>query len=118
MTGIFKKMAYVAVVAILALAGGLVYFEFSSSSSNAPQVVAQQAPQQMKPDLPTGAILIPVGGGVCKMRALDNATGQIADFGIVNCSNASDHNMDAWRRAMSKDRFVEVGKSFRHESDR
>jgi hypothetical protein len=117
MTGILKKTSYVAVVAIVALAGGLAYFEFSSPSPSAPQVVAQQAPQQMKPDLPNGAILIPVGGGVCKMRALDNTTGQIVDFGIVNCSNASDHNMDAWRRAMSKDRFVEVGKSFRHESD-
>lgn len=49
--------------------------------------------------------------------ALDNATGQIMDYGVVKCSNASEQNLNARMRAMSKDRFVEIPKSFRHEGD-
>jgi hypothetical protein len=50
------------------------------------------------------------------MRALDNATGQIMDYGTVKCENASKENLEDWRRATSQDRFVEIGKSFRHEA--
>ena len=70
-----------------------------------------------KVDLPVGLIFIPAGGGVCRMHALDNTTGQIMDYGVVKCSDASEHNLNAWMRAMSKDKFVEIPKSFRHEGD-
>jgi hypothetical protein len=59
-----------------------------------------------------------MGDDRCRMRALDNALGQIEDYGVVNCSKASNQNFDAWRRAMDQDRFVEIVKSFRHESNR
>jgi hypothetical protein len=49
------------------------------------------------------------------MHALDNATGQIMDYGVVECSNASEQNLHSWMGAMSKDKFVEIPKSFRHE---
>jgi hypothetical protein len=116
MRGTFKKISYVAVPLITVVAGSLAYLKFSSPSAQ--QVVAQQVPQQMKIDLPNGTILIPAGDGICRMHALDNATGQITDYGVVKCSNASKENLEAWMRATSKDRFVEIGKSFRHESDR
>jgi hypothetical protein len=67
--------------------------------------------------LPPGAILIPVLDGVCWMHALDNTTGQIMDYGVVKCSHVSEQNLNAWMRATNKDKFVEIGKSFRHESD-
>jgi hypothetical protein len=51
------------------------------------------------------------------MHALDNTTGQIMDYGVVKCSHASEQNLAAWMRATNKDKFVEIGKSFRHEGD-
>jgi hypothetical protein len=51
------------------------------------------------------------------MHALDNTTGQIMDYGVVKCSHVSEQNLNAWMRATNKDKFVEIGKSFRHESD-
>ncbi len=49
------------------------------------------------------------------MHALSNATGQIMDYGTVRCEKASKDNHEQWLRATSQDRFVEIGKSFRHE---
>jgi hypothetical protein len=99
-------------IAVAVLAGSAYFFRSSLlPAKDPPPVVAQAA----KVDLPPGAILIPAGDGICLMRALDNATGQIADYGVVKCSNASAQNLDAWKRATSKDKFVEIGKSFRHE---
>jgi hypothetical protein len=50
-------------------------------------------------------------------RPLDNATGKIMDHGVVKCSNAAEQNLDAWKQATRKDKFVEIPKSFRHEGD-
>lgn len=68
-----------------------------------------------KVNIPTAAIIIPDGDGICRIHALDNATGQISDDGVVNCSNASNQNTETWLRAMGKDKYIEIGKSFRHE---
>jgi hypothetical protein len=65
--------------------------------------------------LASRVILLPAGDGICRMHALDNATGQIMDYGVVECSNASEQNLHSWMGAMSKDKFVEIPKSFRHE---
>jgi hypothetical protein len=113
----FNKISYVAVCMIVAALGGLIYFRGvlpRSSPAPAPPVI----PQQTKINLPDGAILIPGGNGVCRLHALDNATGTIMDYGVVDCSNAADENLAAWRRAMNKEVGTEVSKSFRHESDR
>ena len=93
------------------LLGSAYLFKNSFLQSNLPPVVAQV----QKLDLPPGAIFIPAGDGICRMHALDNTTGHIMDYGIVKCSNASNNNSEVWRRATSKDRFIEIGKSFRHE---
>jgi len=111
---IFNKISYAAIVLIVGAVGGLAYFRLSPPRSN-PLPVAVQPPQQQK--LPEGAILIPDARGVCHLHALDNATGQIDDYGVVDCSSAADQNLSAWRRAMNKDVGTEVSKSFRHESD-
>jgi hypothetical protein len=49
------------------------------------------------------------------MNALDNATGKIMDYGVVKCSNAAEQNLDSWKQATRKDKFVEIPKSFRHD---
>jgi hypothetical protein len=111
-----NKTYYAAAGTIVAVLGGVAYFSGvlpKSSPPPAPPVI----PQQTKINLPIGAILIPAGNGICRMHALDNATGQIMDYGVVKCSNASAQNLDAWMRATSKDKFVEIGKSFRHEGE-
>jgi hypothetical protein len=109
------KTVYVTgAIAVVVLAGSAYLFRSSLLPTTNPlPVVAQVA----KVDLPVGMIFIPAGGGVCRMYALDNATGQIMDYGVVKCSDASEHNLNAWMRAMSKDKFVEIPKSFRHEGD-
>jgi hypothetical protein len=109
------KAAYAACGIGVAILAGSAYFFRSLflPTANTPPVVAQMA----KVELPSGKILIPVGNGICRMNALDNATGKIMDYGVVRCSNASEKNLDAWLQAMRKDKFVEIGKSFRHEGD-
>lgn len=108
------KILYVAVTVIaIAAGGGLGYFKLYSKEPEARLILAKNRPQELK--MPEGAILIPAGDGLCRMHALDNATGQIMNYGVVNCSQASEQTLETWRRAMSKDRFVEIGKSFRHE---
>jgi hypothetical protein len=107
------KAIYPACAVVVAVLAGSAYFFRGAllPAASQPPVVAQ-VPHL---DMPPGVIFIPAGGGICRMRALNNATGQIEDYGVVNCSKASDQNLDVWRRATSQDRFVEIGKSFRHE---
>jgi hypothetical protein len=109
------KAVYAACAIVVAGLAGSAYFFRSSflPTANPPPVVAPVA----KVELPAGAILIPVGDGICRMNALDNATGKIMDYGVVKCSNASEQNLDAWKQATRKDKFVEIPKSFRHEGD-
>jgi hypothetical protein len=102
-----------AIVVVAALAGSAYFFRSSFLPTANPPPVAPVA----KVELPAGTILIPVGDGICRMNALDNATGKIMDYGVVKCSNASEHNLDAWMRATNKDKFVEIPKSFRHEGE-
>jgi hypothetical protein len=101
-------------IVVVGVAGSAYLFRSSLlPTTNPPPVVAEVA----KSNLPPGAILIPAGDGVCRMRALDNTTGRIMDYGVVKCSPASEQNLDAWKRATNQDKFVEIGKSFRHEGD-
>jgi hypothetical protein len=110
-----NRTVYAASAIVVAALAGSAYFFRSSllSAPSRPPAVAEVT----KVDRPSGAILMPMGDDRCLMRALDNATGRIEDYGVVNCSKASSQNWDAWRRAMSQDKFVEIGKSFRHETD-
>jgi hypothetical protein len=110
----FNKISYAAVSTIVAVLGGVAYFTGvlpKSSPPPAPPVI----PQQTKINLPNGAILIPGANGICHLHALDNSTGAILDYGVVDCSNAADNNSTAWRRATNSDVGTEVSKSFRHE---
>ena len=69
------KAVYAACGIVVASLAGSGYLFRSSLllTANPPPVVAQGA----KVDLPAGVILIPAGDGICRMHALDNATGQI-----------------------------------------
>ena len=115
---IFNKFSYAALGLIVAAAGGLAYFKFSSPPSGSAPAVPQHAAQQTAVTLPDGAILIPYGDGLCWVRAIDSATGMVKDYGRTACEHASDKNLAAWRRAMSKEVGTEVSKSFRHETGR
>jgi hypothetical protein len=109
------KAVYAACAIVVAVLAWSAYLYRSAllPTTNLPPGVAQVA----KVDLPAGVILIPAGDGICRMHALDNATGQIMDYGVVECSNASEQNLNSWMGAMRKDKFVEIPKSFRHEGD-
>ena len=109
------KAVYAAYAIVVAAPAGSACFFRSSflPTASSPPVDASVE----KVELPAGVILIPVGDGICRMNARDNTTGKIMYYGVVKCSNASEHNLDAWMRATSKDKFVEIGKSFRHEGE-
>jgi hypothetical protein len=111
-----NKTYYAVAGTIVAVLGSVAYFTGMLPTSS-PPLAPPTLPQETKIDLPISAILIPAGEGICRMHALDNATGQIMDYGVVKCSNASAQNLDAWNRATNKDKFVEIGKSFRHEGE-
>ncbi len=111
---VFNKISYAAVSAIVAVLAGLAYFTGALPKSGPPPeppVIAHQA----KIDVPNGAILIPGADGICHLHALDNSTGAISDYGVVDCSKAVDKNSTAWKRATNQDVGTEVSKSFRRE---
>jgi hypothetical protein len=110
-----KAAVYGSCAIVVAVLAGSAYLFRSSllPTPSPPPVIAQVSTLS----LPPGAILIPAGDGVCRMHALDNTTGQIMDYGVVKCAHASEQNLEVWKRATNKDKFVEIGKSFRHESD-
>jgi hypothetical protein len=109
------KVLLAGAIGLVAIAGCGYLFKDSLLPRKDPQPVAVQATQA---EFPAGAILIPIGDGICRMNALDNATGKILDYGVVQCSNASEKNSKAWMEATRKDKYIEIGKSFRHEGDR
>jgi hypothetical protein len=110
-----KRTYFAAAGAIVAvLGGGAAYFMGVLPTSNPPPT-PPVIPHQTKIDLPIGAILIPDASGICHMRALDNKTGVINDYGVVDCSKATDRNSVAWKRATNQDVGTEVSKSFRHD---
>jgi hypothetical protein len=90
---------------------GLAYFRkdllFLSLSSAGPRVTVHE--------IPSGWILVPYDNGLCRLRALDNATGQIQDGGVVNCLDAADKNTAVWKSLSDQARATEIRKSFRHE---
>lgn len=104
--------------AMAAVCYGLVYFQddlptldsltWSPSSNHG---------QSAKHGLPYASILIPYNPnkGLCRLHALDNATGQIKDDGLVDCSDASAQNTVAWRSLGNAQKANEIRKSFRHQ---
>ena len=66
--------------------------------------------------VPYASILIPYNPnkGLCRLRAIDNATGRIEDDGLVDCSDASAQNSLAWKSLVDEERANEIRRSFRH----
>jgi hypothetical protein len=73
------------------------------------------SPQQAKHNVPSGSILLPYDNGLCRLHAIDNATGRIQDDGVVNCLDAADQNTTAWKSLADQQKATEIRKSFRHE---
>jgi hypothetical protein len=95
----------------LAVVGALAYFRSDLPFLNLSSV----DPHATKHDLPSGSILIPYDDGLCYLHAIDNATGHIRDYGLVNCLDASDQNSAAWKSMVDQLKATEIRKSFRHQ---
>jgi hypothetical protein len=105
-----KRLSTIA-CAITAVGFGLVYFR-----DELPTWKLSSAPQSGR-GVPYGSILIPYNPnkGLCRLRALDNATGRIEDDGLVDCKDASAQNSVAWKSLVDQERASEIRKSFRHQ---
>jgi hypothetical protein len=73
------------------------------------------SPPRTARNIPSGSILLPYDNGLCRLHAIDNATGKIQDDGVVNCLDAADQNTTAWKSLADQQRATEIRKSFRHE---
>ena len=93
-----------------ALMGGLAYFR-----EDLPLPNFSAASHATARTVPEGSILIPYDDSLCQLHALDNATGQIQDGGLVNCRDASDQNTAAWKSMVDQLKATQIRKSFRHD---
>jgi hypothetical protein len=111
-TYFFDKRFCTVAVLIVAAAGGLGYFR-----TDLPMLHLSSAPPRETPHgLPSGSILIPYGdNGLCRLRAIDTATGQVREYGTVNCLDAADQNTAAWKSLVDQQKASEIRKSFRRE---
>jgi len=106
-----KRLGTVA-CAMAAVGYGLVYFR-----DELPTWKMSSAPQPAGHGVPYASILIPynLNKGLCRLHALDNATGQIEDDGLVDCTDASKQNSVAWKSLVDQERANEIRRSFRHQ---
>jgi hypothetical protein len=95
----------------LAVLGALAYFRNDLPIPGFLSVGAQRTEH----NIPSGSILLPYDNGLCRLHAIDNATGRIQDDGVVNCLDAADQNTTAWKSLADQQRATEIRKSFRHE---
>ncbi len=108
---IFDKRLYVVAGAMATVVSALAYFR-----EDLPMLHFSSAgPHLTVRSIPNGFILIPYENGVCRLNAIDNATGHIVDGGLVNCADASDRNSAAWKSLADQLKATEIRKSFRHE---
>jgi hypothetical protein len=106
-----KRLSAVA-CAMAAVLTGLVYFQDDLPTWKMSSAGSQSAGR----GVPYGSILIPYNPnkGLCRLRAIDNATGRIEDDGLVDCKDASAQNSVAWRSLVDQEKASEIRKSFRH----
>ena len=92
---------------------GLIYFR-----DDLPKwTMSSASPQGAGHDVPYASIIIPYNPykGLCRLHALDNATGKIEDGGLVDCKDASVQNSVAWKSLVDQERANEIRRSFRHQ---
>jgi hypothetical protein len=91
---------------------GLVFFR-----DELPTWKMSSASQSAGRGVPYASILIPYNPykGLCRLHALDNATGKIEDDGLVDCKDASAQNSVAWKSLVDQERANEIRRSFRHQ---
>jgi hypothetical protein len=106
-----KRLGTVA-CAMAAVGYGVVYFR-----DELPTWKLSSAPQPAGRGVPYASILIPYNPnkGLCRLHALDNATGKIEDDGLVDCKDASAQNSVAWKSLVDQERASEIRRSFRHQ---
>jgi hypothetical protein len=108
---IFDKRLGALACAMLAVLSALIYFRtdlpiLNFSSASAPRT---------EHNIPRGSILLPYDNGLCRVNAIDNATGRIQDGGVVNCLDAAEQDTSAWKSLADQQRATEIRKSFRRE---
>ena len=106
-----RRLAAIA-CAVAGVCYGLVYFR-----DDLPAWTFSSAPQPAASGVPYASILLPYNPykGLCRLHALDNATGKIEDGGLVDCKDASVQNSVAWKSLVDQERASEIRKSFRHQ---
>ena len=110
-TYIFDKRFFAAACAMAVVVWGIVYFRNDLPILS----LASVGSRPTQHSVPRGSILIPYSNGVCRLHAIDNATGHIQDGGLVDCSDASNQNTVAWKSLVDAQKATEIRKSFRHE---
>lgn len=105
------KGVSVAAVVMVSVLCGLAYFrkDFPILS------LSSVTPHSSERDIPRGSILIPSDNGLCRLHAIDNATGHIQDDGLVNCLDAADQDTAVWKSLVDRQKATEIRRSFRHE---
>lgn len=69
--------------------------------------------QESKPELLSGSILfVPSSGNICRQSLIDNATGQIRDNGLVDCTTAKVETEKSWAARMALQRQAAIRDSF------
>lgn len=111
---IFDKRFVATACAMAAVLCGIVYFRSDLPMLSLSNLSSADS-RQMAHIVPTGSILIPDKNGVCRLKAIDNATGQIQDDGLVDCMDAADQNTVAWKPLVDAQKATQIRKSFRHE---
>ncbi|HEX3503653.1 MAG TPA: hypothetical protein VHU22_09700 [Xanthobacteraceae bacterium] len=110
-TYIFDKRLGAMACAMVAVLSALIYFRQDLPILN----FSSADPRRTAHNIPSGSILLPYDNGLCRLHAIDNATGKIQDDGVVNCLDAADQNTTAWKSLADQQRATEIRKSFRHE---
>ncbi|MGA7433291.1 MAG: hypothetical protein WBQ24_08845 [Xanthobacteraceae bacterium] len=110
-TRIFDKRFVVTACATAAVLCGIVYFRSALPALSLSSADSHQTAH----NVPAGSILIPYGNGDCRLKAIDNTTGQIQDDGLMDCADAADQNTVAWKPLANVQKATEIRKSFRHE---
>jgi hypothetical protein len=111
-----KRLGTAACV-MAAICYGLVYFRDDLLTWDLLTWKMSSAPQPAGHGVPYASIIIPYNPnkGLCRLHALDNATGKIEDDGLVDCKDASAQNSVAWKSLVDQERASEIRRSFRHQ---
>lgn len=102
----FSKRAY-AVCTVLAFSWLVIHFR-----SEILNISLSDYGQQTETLLSGSILSLPNSRNMCRQHLIDNATGQIRDNGLVNCTTATSENSEVWGHRMMAQRTTAIRESF------